>query len=135
MIAITDKPISPEDVFNEAKTDDSGCVATYIGLIRDNSRGKRVTSVEYRDTDGEAVKKLKDIAGEIRERWPVSNVAICHRVGRLEVGDVNLVVAVAAAHRTEGFAACQYAIDRFKEKLPTHKTETYKDGSVYVEEV
>jgi len=61
----------------------------------------------------------------------VDNVAIYHRVGRLNVGDINLVVAVASAHRAEGFAACQYAIDRFKQELPTSKKETYLDGSVW----
>jgi molybdopterin synthase catalytic subunit len=62
----------------------------------------------------------------------VENVAICHRIGKLKVGDINLVVAIAAAHRGEGFAACQYAIDRFKEVMPTKKKETYTDGSFRV---
>ena len=64
----------------------------------------------------------------------MENVAICHRIGKLKVGDINLVVAVAAAHRGEGFAACQYAIDRFKQQLPTQKTETYQDGGTYASE-
>jgi molybdopterin synthase catalytic subunit len=129
VIRITDKPISPEQVVGEVKTADSGCVATYVGLIRDNNNGKQVLSVEYWDAGGKAEDALRQIADEVRQRWPVNNVAIYHRVGRLRVGDINLVVAVAAAHRVEGFAACQYAIDRFKEKLPTSKKETYTDGS------
>ena len=63
----------------------------------------------------------------------MNNIAMYHSVGNLTVGDINLVVAIAAAHRQEGFAACQYAIDQFKQKLPTKKRETYKDGSVWVE--
>jgi molybdopterin synthase catalytic subunit len=131
MICVTSEPISPELVVREVKTDGSGCVVTYVGLIRDSSRGKSVLSVEYEDATGRAGDKLREIAGEITDRWPVSNVAIYHRVGRLKVGDINLVVAVAAAHRVEGFAACQYAIDRFKQELPTSKRETYQDGSTW----
>jgi molybdopterin synthase catalytic subunit len=133
VIEITAKPISPELVVNKVKTDGSGCVATYVGLIRHYSQGKRVISVEYEDTQGTAENKLQEIASEIRQKWQVENVAICHRIGKLKVGDINLVVAVAAAHRREGFAACQYAIDRFKEIMPTKKKETYIDGSFQVE--
>jgi len=131
MIQITDKPISPELVVNSVKTAGSGCVVTYVGLIREQSRGKSVLSVEYEDTDGKAEDRLREIADEIKRRWPVNNVAIYHRIGRLEVGDINLVVAVAAAHREEGFAAGQYAIDQFKRELPTRKRETYLDGSIW----
>ncbi len=134
MIRITDKPISPEQVVEKAKTPDSGCVVTYVGLIRDNSRGKSVVSVEYGDADGRAEARLSEIAAEIKRKWPVNSVAIYHRIGRLEVGDINLVVAVAAAHRGEGLAAVAYAVDCFKEKLPTSKRETYQDGSVWVGE-
>jgi molybdopterin synthase catalytic subunit len=134
MIKITDKPISPELVVNKVKTDSSGCVVTYVGLIREHSRGKPVQSVEYEDAGGKAEDRLREIASEIEQRWPVNNVAIYHRVGKLEVGEVNLVVAIASTHRQEGFAACQYAIDQFKQKLPTQKRETYQDGSSRTEE-
>ena len=129
MIKITDKPISPEQVVAEAKTRDSGCVATYVGLIRDNSHGKPVFSVEYTDPAGQAVAGLEKIADEIKKKFPVNEVAIWHRIGKLKVGDINLVVAIAAGHRGEGFDACRYAIDRFKESLPTQKKETYLDGT------
>ena len=134
MIKITDKPILPELVVNEVKTDSSGCVVTYVGLIREQSRGKSVLTVEYQDVEGKAENRLREIASEIKQRWPVNNIAIYHRVGKLKVGDINLVVAVASAHRQEGFAASQYAIDQFKQELPTRKRETYKDGSVWAEE-
>ena len=133
LIRITEEPISPEAVVKRAKTDSSGCVLTYVGLIRQQSHGKAVRSVKYEDSEGKAESRLREIADEIRQKWAVNNVAIQHRVGTLKVGDINLVVAIAAAHRPEAFAACQYAIDQFKEKLPTHKTETYEDGAVSVE--
>jgi len=133
MIEVTEKPIFPELVVNKVKTDSSGCVVTYIGLIRGYSRGKSVLSVEYEDVEGKAEKRLQEIAGEIKQKWQLDNIAIYHRIGKLKVGDINLVVAIASAHRGEGFAACQYAIDRFKQKLPTRKKETYQDGSISVE--
>jgi len=133
MIEITEEPISLELVVNKVKTDSSGCVVTYIGLIRGYSRGKPVLSVEYEDVEGRAGKRLQEIAGEIKQKWQLDSIAIYHRIGKLKVGDINLVVAIASAHRGEGFAACQYAIDRFKQKLPTRKKETYQDGSISVE--
>ena len=133
MIEITDKPISPELVVNKVKTDSSGCVLAYIGVIREYSRGKQVLSVEYKDSKGTTENRLQEIASEAKQKWQLDNIAICHRTGKLKVGDINLVIAVASAHRQEGFAACQYAIDRFKQIMPTHKTETYQDSSIWVE--
>jgi molybdopterin synthase catalytic subunit len=132
VIEITHNPISPERVISQVKTGGSGCVVTYVGLIRNSSQGKAVASVEYEDARGTAADALKKIAGEIRQKWPIENIAICHRVGKLKVGDINFLAAVAAAHRQEGLAACSYAVDRFKELLPTRKTETYTDGSTSV---
>ena len=130
MIEITSEPINPNAIVEKAQTASSGCVVTYVGLIRNESEGKPVRSVTYTDTDGSAAAALSEIADEIRQKWPVQAVAITHRVGELAVGDINLVVAVAAGHREEGFIACQYAIYRFKKQLPTQKKETYTDGSV-----
>jgi molybdopterin synthase catalytic subunit len=132
LIEITQEPISPERVINRTKTDSSGCVVSYVGLIRNSSQGKAVASVEYQDTKGNAAERLKEIAQEIRQKWPIENIAVCHRVGKLKVGDINFLVAIASAHRRDGLAACQYAVDRFKELLPTRKTETYTDGSASV---
>jgi len=129
VVEITEEPISPEIIVNRVKTDQSGCVVTYIGLIRQYSQGKQVLSVEYSDSEGKAEGRLEEIESKTRQKWQLSNMAICHRIGKLNVGDINLVVAVASAHRQEGFLACQYAIDQFKLKIPTSKKETYQDGS------
>jgi len=135
MVEITEKPISPEWVINKVRSDSSGCVVTYIGLIREYSQGKPVLSVEYQDSKGSAESTLQEIANETRHRWQIENIAISHRIGKLRVGEINLVVAVASTHRGEGFAACQYVIDQFKLRLPTKKTETYHDSSVRIDEV
>ena len=133
MVEITTEPISPEVIVNRVKGGKSGGVVTYVGLIRESSRDKKVASVEYCDSDGKAANRLEEIANETNQKWQLNAIAICHRTGRLKVGDINLVVAIASAHRKEGFAACQYVIDRFKEKLPTDKRETYLDGSIWTE--
>jgi molybdopterin synthase catalytic subunit len=133
MIEVTEEPIPPGQVIDKVKSDGSGCVVTYVGLIRNYSQGKAVLSVEYDDSERNAKNMLEEIAREVRQRWHIENVAISHRIGKLKGGEINLVVAVASAHRSEGFAACQYVIDQFKERLPTKKTETYQDGSVLEE--
>jgi molybdopterin synthase catalytic subunit len=133
-VKITNTVLSPDEVVAQAGTSGSGCVVTYVGLIRDNSRGRTVKSVEYTDPDGEAEERLGEIARDIARKFPVNKVVIYHRTGVLQVGDINLVVAIAAGHRGEGFAACQYAIDQFKEKLPTGKVETYIDGTTWMGE-
>ena len=125
MVEITDQALSPEEVVNRTKTTGSGCVVTYVGLIRDNSKGQRVKSVEYRDPDGKAKERLQQIADEVRQKWQLENVSISHRIGKLNVGEINLVVAVASAHRGEGLAACGYIVDQFKSRLPTQKEEVY----------
>ncbi|MFC2068946.1 molybdenum cofactor biosynthesis protein MoaE [Chloroflexota bacterium] len=132
MIEITKKSISPEQAIDKVGNISSGCVVTYIGLIRDYSQGKPVLSVEYQDSKGKAGTTLQEIASEARQKWQTENIAISHRIGKLKVGEINLIVAVASAHRSEAFAACQYIIDQFKQRLPTTKTETYQDGSVSV---
>jgi molybdopterin synthase catalytic subunit len=128
---IVHEPISPEAVVNLVRTRDSGCVVTYVGLIRDNSHGKAVRSVEYTDPNGTAEQGLKSIIEEAMKRWPLNSMAIYHRVGVLNVNDINLTVAIGAGHRGEGLAACAFAVDEFKTKLPTSKKETYTDGTVY----
>jgi molybdopterin synthase catalytic subunit len=129
-IKIVNEPIRTEEVIDQAKSNDSGCVVTYVGLIRDTSHDKPVFTVEYEDADGQAENRLRELAEDIKSKFPVNNLAMCHRVGKLNVNDINIVFAFACGHRQEGFAACSYAVDRFKETMPTHKKETYQDGTV-----
>jgi len=135
MIEVTKKAISPNEVIALVNNDGSGCVVAYVGLIRNYSQGKAVLSVEYKDSQRNAESTLREIARETKKRWHIENIAISHRVGKLRVGEINLVVAVASVHRGEGFTACQYVIDQFKERLPTEKTETYENSGVPVEKV
>ena len=128
---ITKEPLKPEEVINLARTRESGCVVTYVGLIRDNSRGRKVRSVEYHDPTGEAENGLLAIVSEAMKKYPLNAMAMYHRVGILQVNDINLVIAIGAGHRGEGLDACRFAVDQFKARLPTSKTETYADGKTY----
>jgi molybdopterin synthase catalytic subunit len=129
MVKITRDVIDISKVINSTRNKNSGGIVAYIGLIRNTSMDKPVLSVEYTDTDGTAKAKLGEIVNDVKEKWPINNISFVHRTGRLNVGDNNVVIAVAAPHRQEAFAACQYAIDRFKEKIPTRKKETYIDSA------
>jgi molybdopterin synthase catalytic subunit len=113
-IKITDQPIKAEEIIDQAKCDSSGCVVTYVGLIGNASNDQPVLSAEYKDTAGKAEDRLRKLAEEIQQHFPVNGLAMCQRAGRLKVGEVNLVFAFACGHRQEGFAACSYAIERLK---------------------
>ena len=134
MIEVSDKPIDPGLVIDEVRAGSSGSMAVYIGMIHEFSRGKPVLSLEFQDPTGTAEDKLRDVSSAVNRKWQLDNIAICHRIGKLKVGDINLVIAVAAAHRAEAFAACQHAFDLVRQAMPTTKTETYQDGSVWVAE-
>jgi molybdopterin synthase catalytic subunit len=129
LIEITQTPILPEVAINKVRKDAYGCVVTFVGMVRDLSHGKRVRFLEYETSAKElARRELQHIADEIRARWRLEDVAIYHRLGRLKVGEITSVFAIAAPHRREAFEACQYAIDRFKEVVPMWEREVTEDA-------
>jgi molybdopterin synthase catalytic subunit len=108
-----------------------GALVTFAGIVRRDSAGRRVTHLDYEAYPPMAVAKMEAIGTEIRARWPVLDVSIVHRVGRLEVGDVAVSIAVSASHRAEAFDACRHAIERLKEDVPIWKRETGEDGETW----
>ncbi len=132
MIKITHEPIDVERVIKQVRKNTHGAVVTFVGMVRDNSEGKQVLYLEYDAYPEMAKKKLSEIAGEIQARWGSGDIAIVHRVGRLEVGETAIVIAIGSAHRLEAFQSCQYAIDRIKEIVPIWKKEFYADGSAWI---
>ena len=130
ILEVTDNPIVPEQVIAKIKGGDCGAVVTFIGKVRARSGDKKVFSLEH-ELSGEAPEKmLKDIVSEIRKRWEVGEIAFCYRKGKIGPGEVTIVVAVAAIHRQEAFAACEYAVDRLKQKVMTK--EGRENGEVRV---
>ena len=132
-VEITAAPLVPEPFLQHVRRDDSGAVALFLGVVRDHSHGRRVLYLEYDAYPSMAVKKLRQVAEEIRSRWDITDVAINHRTGRLEVGETSLLVAVSAPHRREAFEACHYAVDRIKEIVPVWKKEVWEGGEAWIE--
>lgn len=127
MFKVTEEPILPELVVNEVKREAYGAVVSFVGLVRRHSKGKRVLYLEFDAHKEKAEKELRELADEIQARWGLVDVALCHRVGRLKVGETCLVIAVAAPHRREAFEACQYAVDCLKQIFP--EKEVWEDNS------
>lgn len=115
MIKITSDPIVPDPIVSGMKTDDCGAIVSFIGTVRSKSnQGEIVTALQIEPSDENAEVKLGEIENEIRRRWPIHNIVIYRRIGKLQVGEIALVVAVAAIHRQEAFQACEYAVDMIK---------------------
>lgn len=131
---IVREPIDPAAVSAKVADPSVGGIVVFTGVVRESSNsGRAVTHLEYEAYPEMAVEQMEAIAREIRERWRHCRVAITHRVGRMAVGEAAVVIAVAAPHRAEAFAACQYAIDRLKEIVPIWKKEYGPDGAAWVE--
>jgi molybdopterin synthase catalytic subunit len=107
-----------------------GAVVTFLGTVRDLTDGRVTTALEYEAHASLAEKSMAEIEASVRQRWPLAEIAMVHRLGRLELGEVSVAVAVSCPHRAEAFEACRYAIDRLKEYVPIWKKENWSDGSV-----
>ena len=110
-----------------------GAVATFVGTVRDQNSGRRVLWLVYEAYEPLARKALARIGEEVSAQWPSVRLAIHHRVGRLNIGEASVVIAVASAHRADAFAACRYAIERIKQIVPIWKHEHFEGGDVWIE--
>jgi len=135
MVSIVTRPINVSSILNEVSTPESGGIDIFVGTVRNHSKGKRVLRLEYSAYVPMAEKLMAEIEGDIHHRWPVHHVALIHRIGTLEVGDIAVVTAVSSAHRHVACEACRYAIERVKSVVPIWKKEFGEDGEVWVEGV
>jgi molybdopterin synthase catalytic subunit len=131
--ALTSGRISPSKAFREVQDPAAGGTVVFTGTIRNRSEFGRVDGLEYQAYRKMAQKKMKVIAEEVAKKWPVKKVSICHREGRLRIGEVSVVVAVSSAHRAQAFEACKYAIDRIKTGVPIWKRERVRRTGRWVE--
>jgi molybdopterin synthase catalytic subunit len=106
----------------------SGAVVTFLGTVRDLTGDRTTVALDYEAYPGMAEKKMAEIERDTRGRWPVGDMMMIHRLGRLDVGDVSVAVAVSCPHRNQAFEACRHAIDRLKELVPIWKKEHWADG-------
>jgi len=119
--------------FHALPTPSDGALCVFVGVVRDHNAGRSVRYLEYEAYEEMALDQLRALAGAIGERCAVTNIAIAHRLGRIEIGEPSVVVAVASPHRAEAFLACRQAIDTLKASVPIWKKEFYADGSAWID--
>jgi MoaE-MoaD fusion protein len=125
--------IQPRELVEGLKAPEDGAVVVFDGFVRNNFKGRQTLHLEYEAYEPMAYAKMRMIGAEIRERFSVHRVAIVHRLGRLEIGETSVLIAVSSAHRAAAFDACRYAIDTLKRTVPIWKKEFFAGGAVWAE--
>lgn len=134
LLAIGPQPLELNALVDALGTDGvDGAVVTFIGLVRNHNAGRRVQHLVYEAFEPLALTAFRRIAGETQQRWPGARLAVHHRIGRLEVGEASVAIAVRSPHRSEAYAACRYAIERVKQIAPIWKREFFEGGDVWIE--
>ncbi|HEY4553447.1 MAG TPA: molybdenum cofactor biosynthesis protein MoaE [Bacillaceae bacterium] len=129
---ITREPIRVDELYQKVVRREAGAVTLFVGTVRELTHGKRTLFLEYEAYEAMALKKLEQIAAEMGERWPGVQTAITHRIGRLDISDIAVAIAVSSPHRPEAYEANRYAIERIKEIVPIWKKEHWEDGEEWV---
>ena len=129
---LTDRPIDPAGVVEEVSDPRAGAVAAFLGTTRVQSRGRTVHYLDYEAYGGMAEKMMAGLADELKAKHELCAVAITHRVGRVEIGEISVAIAVSAPHRAAALAACAEAIDTLKETVPLWKKEVYEGGEEWI---
>jgi len=124
MVKVTEELISPQLLLDSLKTDSSGSIVMHLGIVRPQSEGRRVISIKYEADINAAESELLHIAKEIGAKWRIQDIALCRRTGRLDLGAIILMVAIASPHRKEAFEACEYAVERMRSMQSIRKEET-----------
>jgi len=129
MIQLTHEPINYTLLTESVRSRAAGAVVLFLGTVREMTNGRQTTALDYEAFPEMAAAKFEELIGEARHKWPVVNAAIVHRLGRLELGDVSVAVAVSTPHRQQAFEAGRFLIDRLKEVVPIWKKENWADGT------
>ncbi|RSK27943.1 molybdenum cofactor biosynthesis protein MoaE [Bacillus sp. HMF5848] len=132
LFEITTNPINIEHVTNKVVCRNAGAITTFIGTVRELTKGKKTLYLEYDAYVPMAEKKLEQIGNEIKEKWGKAKVAITHRIGRLDITEIAVVIAVSTPHRKDAYEANEYAIERIKEIVPIWKKEFWEDGESWI---
>ena len=133
LIRLVREPIQAEALVAAAKQGEDGAVVVFDGIVRNNSRGRRTLYLDYEAYTEMAMKQMNELAREAITRLEVRNVAIIHRLGRLQVGETSVLIIVASAHRRQAFEASRWLIDTLKKTVPIWKKETFVDGAVWAD--
>jgi molybdopterin synthase catalytic subunit len=133
LVELTARPLSEKATADAVADPGAGAVALFSGVVRDETGGRRVKFLEYEAHPTMAEAKMREIAAAMRQRWPgLRKIAIVHRIGRLDIGEASVIIAVSSPHRGEAFEACRHAIDTLKETVPIWKKEHFEDGEIWV---
>jgi molybdopterin synthase catalytic subunit len=130
---LTRERIHTQELAEALKAPEDGAVVVFEGIVRNHSQGRRTLYLEYEGYEPMAIRKMEEIGGEIREKFPIDCLGMIHRLGRLEIGETSVAILVTSAHRRAAFEACRYAIDRLKRTVPIWKKEYFEDGAVWAE--
>ena len=133
MYKITEKKIEIDGLYEKVIDPCHGAIATFAGTVRSKTGERLTTHLEYEAYPAMAEKKMAEIGEEAKSKWPIGQVAILHRVGRLNIGEISVLVAVGAGHRKPAMESCLYLIDRLKEVVPIWKKEYGPEGEFWVE--
>ncbi|MBI4260373.1 MAG: molybdenum cofactor biosynthesis protein MoaE [Actinobacteria bacterium] len=128
LVRVTAEPLDPAEAVGFVGDAGAGGVVVFLGTVRDHSEAGAVTGLHYEAWDELAVVRMREVAGELFEKWPVRRAALLHRTGSLAIGEVSVVVACSAPHRTDAFEACRHGIERIKEDVPIWKKEALSSG-------
>jgi len=131
-LRLVEGPIDVAAVMGEVQSDAAGAVAAFVGTVRARSRDRDVLYLEYEAYEGMAEEVMAQLAGVLKVKYDLTEVAITHRVGRVEIGEASVAIAVSAPHRHDALAACKEAIDTLKETVPLWKKEVYEGGEEWV---
>jgi molybdopterin synthase catalytic subunit len=126
------EPLSLDAAVDEVRSERDGAIATFVGTTRRESRGRTVLHLDYEAYEEMAEQVMAQITQQLKERYEISEIAIHHRTGRVDVGDASVVIAVSAPHRQDALAACKDAIDTLKEQVPLWKKEFYEGGEEWI---
>ena len=127
------EPIATSAIVESLKAPEDGALVVFDGFVRNNFKGKSTLYLEYEAYEAMACAKMREIGAYLHDRFPIHRVAIVHRLGRLEIGETSVLIAVSAAHRAAAFDACRYAIDALKRGVPIWKKEYFVGGAVWAE--
>ena len=131
-IKISASTLNISDCIDWVMSPQAGGIDVFIGTVRDATKGKQVLRLEFESYEVMAIKEMEKIAQQAFDGWPVQKILIHHRTGVLQIGEVPVIIAVAAAHRDAAFDACRYIIDTLKQTVPIWKKEFFEDGEVWV---
>jgi molybdopterin synthase catalytic subunit/molybdopterin converting factor small subunit len=131
--SIVREKIETQAVLAPLKQSADGAAVVFEGIVRDNTRGRRTVFLEYEAYEEMALKQMDALAERALQQFPIRDVAIVHRLGRLEIGETSVLIAVASAHRAAAFDACRWLIDTLKRTVPIWKKEYFEDGAVWAD--